>query len=384
MQLKSLQAKTPVKSPQLSSALCGAGKLYKSDYEVEKCWLEGALANIITNIPMQDETGVSLLEPLSDNLELVKGMIEDLAGGIESAGSNQTLSELQEKVEELKQEWDETSLEENIEAFETSHLGMVENTSYFTAICAGSNAMVISGILTLKELLDKLDFETEDYPDALQEVETETSVIECYAIPTDNKAPLSEEEMRVNAEYIYDYLSEKGGTTEAICGLLGNVQRESKFNPGEWQKKDNENLGYGIVQWSPAYQGFFKWLEEEMGYDMGCYEKGSANGVEGVNNLAENDPQMLLDLQLEYLTFSCKKGVDSDYIQWLPGLAVANGAPYPMSYEEYFNSTLSPSELAVMFEATYERSGDDDNIIQERKDNAEKWYEYFTEREAGE
>ena len=129
-QLQSLQAKTPVKSAQLSSAICGAGKLYKSDYEVEKCWIEGALTNIITNIPTQDAEGVSLLEPLSDNLVLVKGMIEDLAGCIESVGSNQTLSEFQEKVEGLKQEWNETSLEENIEAFETSHLGMVENTSY--------------------------------------------------------------------------------------------------------------------------------------------------------------------------------------------------------------------------------------------------------------
>ena len=49
VQVKSLQAKTPVKSPHLSSALYGAGKL-----------------------------------------------LEELAGCIESVGTNQTLSELQE------------------------------------------------------------------------------------------------------------------------------------------------------------------------------------------------------------------------------------------------------------------------------------------------
>ena len=130
VQLQSLQAKTPVKSAQLSSALCGAGKLYKADYEVEKCWIEGALTNIITNIPTQDAEGVSLLEPLSDNLVLVKGMIEDLAGCIESVGSNQTLSEFQEKVEGLKQEWDDSTLTENLEQFETLFIGMIENTCY--------------------------------------------------------------------------------------------------------------------------------------------------------------------------------------------------------------------------------------------------------------
>ena len=83
-ELNTLQSQTPVKSQQLSSALDGAGKLYQSDYEVEKCWIEGALNNIITNIPAQDATGVQLLEPLNENLQLIMGMIEDLTGCIEA------------------------------------------------------------------------------------------------------------------------------------------------------------------------------------------------------------------------------------------------------------------------------------------------------------
>ena len=129
-ELNTLQSQTPVKSQQLSIALDGAGALYQSDYEVEKCWIEGTLANIITNIPAQDATGVQLLEPLNENLQLVMGMIEDLAGCIEAAGNSLTLSEFQQKVENVKQDWDETSLEENIEEFETSYLGMMENIAY--------------------------------------------------------------------------------------------------------------------------------------------------------------------------------------------------------------------------------------------------------------
>ena len=129
-ELNTLQSQTPVKSGQLSSALSSAGTLYQSDYEVEKCWIEGALANIITNIPTQDATGVQLLEPLNENLQLIMGMIEDLAGCIEATGIDLSLSEFQEKIEGVKQDWDETSLEENIEEFETSYLGMMENVAY--------------------------------------------------------------------------------------------------------------------------------------------------------------------------------------------------------------------------------------------------------------
>ena len=129
-ELNTLQSQTPVKSQQLSSALSSAGTLYQSDYEVEKCWIEGALNNIITNIPTQDTAGVGLIEPLNENLQLIMGMIEDLAGCIEATGTNLSLSEFKQKVESVKQDWDATSLEENIEDFETSYLGIMENVAY--------------------------------------------------------------------------------------------------------------------------------------------------------------------------------------------------------------------------------------------------------------
>ena len=129
-ELNTLQSQTPVKSGQLSSALSSAGTLYQSDYDVEKCWIDGALTNIITNIPAQDAAGVQLLEPLSENLQLIMGMIEDLAGCIEAAGTNLSLSEFQEKIEGVKQDWDNSTLIENLQEFETSFIGMLENTCY--------------------------------------------------------------------------------------------------------------------------------------------------------------------------------------------------------------------------------------------------------------
>lgn len=131
VQLQSLQSKTPVKYQELSSALDAAGKLYKSEYEMEKCWVESALTNIITNVPQQDTMGAELLEPLNENLEFVMGMIEDLAGCIEASATNQTLDEFKQNLEGIKEDWDGTSLEENIEEFETTYLGMMENVEYF-------------------------------------------------------------------------------------------------------------------------------------------------------------------------------------------------------------------------------------------------------------
>ena len=98
-ELKSQQAQTPIKSLQLSGALNGiSGKMYQSDFETDKCWVESALNNVITNIPQQDIAGASLLEPLNENLQFVMAMIEDLEGCIEGIGTNLNLAEFEQRL----------------------------------------------------------------------------------------------------------------------------------------------------------------------------------------------------------------------------------------------------------------------------------------------
>ena len=55
-----------------------------------------------------------------------------------------------------------------------------------------------------------------------------------------SNAYLSQSQMTDNAQYIADYLINKGWTRNAIAGILGNMQRESTLNPGLW-----ESLIYG-------------------------------------------------------------------------------------------------------------------------------------------
>ena len=219
-ELNTLQSQTPVKSQQLSSALSSAGTLYQSDYDVEKCWIEGALANIITNIPAQDVTGVQLLEPLNENLQFVMGMIEDLAGCIEAAGTNLSLSEFQEKIEGVKQDWDETSLEENIEEFETSYLGMMENTTYSDDNILDAKAFIPQKIsnatfLSIYDALTKLS----DIPES----EIKQNAVDNAKLLSGNNTPLP----------AFDYIE--------------NQSQWGKVKFGEDSKTDIARSGCGII-----------------------------------------------------------------------------------------------------------------------------------------
>lgn len=70
------------------------------------------------------------MEPLAENLQLLMGMTEDLEGCIKVAGTSLTLSEFQQRLEGIKQEWDDTALEDNIAMFETILIGMPGDVSY--------------------------------------------------------------------------------------------------------------------------------------------------------------------------------------------------------------------------------------------------------------
>lgn len=66
-----------------------------------------------------------------------------------------------------------------------------------------------------------------------------------------------------NAQTVYAILYSLGWTLEAICGVLGNIESESGYNPWRWQSDvvlpyqdpriDYQNgHAYGLCQWDPA------------------------------------------------------------------------------------------------------------------------------------
>lgn len=48
---------------------------------------------------------------------------------------------------------------------------------------------------------------------------------------------LNDEQMKINATYIYKALTEKGWSLNAIAGILGNMQSESSINPRSLGRK---------------------------------------------------------------------------------------------------------------------------------------------------
>ena len=63
----------------------------------------------------------------------------------------------------------------------------------------------------------------------------------------DSSNALSLEQMKINATYIWNSLSQKGWTKNAVAGMLGNMQSESSINPGRWQsdRVGGESEGHG-------------------------------------------------------------------------------------------------------------------------------------------
>ena len=73
-----------------------------------------------------------------------------------------------------------------------------------------------------------------------------------YATVCTTSSTVSSSQRLANVQYIYEYLRANGFTKQAACGVLGNMESESQFNPGIWQSTNNLSNGYGLVQWTPA------------------------------------------------------------------------------------------------------------------------------------
>lgn len=149
---------------------------------------------------------------------------------------------------------------------------------------------------------------------------------------------LSIDEMTVNAQEIMNQLTSRGWSKNAVAGMLGNMQTESTINPGVWESlSPNVNNGYGLVQWTPATK-LISWAESE-GLD---YTSG--------------------DAQLQRIDWEVVNNQ-----QWIAT------SQYPMSFQEFKVSTLTPEYLAQVFIRNYERPRYPNQPI--RSTQARYWYD---------
>ena len=167
-----------------------------------------------------------------------------------------------------------------------------------------------------------------------------------YGSLQNESTPLTTEEMKQNAIYIYSYLLASGWSVNAIAGMLGNLQAESTINPGRWQSDDagNTSMGYGLVQWTPSTK-YTDWCSEQ---DI-------------------TDPSAM-DSNLSRILYEVENSV-----QWISTSA------YPLSFKDFSTSKASVSELAKAFLLCYERPADQSESVQEyRASLSLLWYSALT------
>ena len=165
-----------------------------------------------------------------------------------------------------------------------------------------------------------------------------------YGSDVGSSGALTTEQMQVNATYIYKYLKDEGFTVNAISGMLGNMTVESSLNPGRWQSDIVGNMigGYGLVQWTPT-----------------------TNYTDWVYNLGSNMDPSEMDNNLGRIIYELRNNLQ--YIAT---------TDYPETFNEFAQSTKTPTYLATAFLKNYERAGVE--AVDLRVSYANTWYTYLT------
>lgn len=161
-----------------------------------------------------------------------------------------------------------------------------------------------------------------------------------------------------NAQCVYAILYSMGWTLEAACGVLGNIESESGYNPWRWQSDiilpagdpriNYQNAhAYGLCQWDPAG----KYINNGSGY--AGYGPNYSDQSGWINDGSA---------QLAYLD------ENADYYPT---------ASYPLSFSEYKAATISDYSIDYLTRAwfyNFERGTWDENRVAA----ASYWYSVFT------
>ena len=180
-----------------------------------------------------------------------------------------------------------------------------------------------------------------------------------------------------NAEKIYAELLNQGYTSIAACAILGNMQTESGLSPGalDGHLSSLPNNGEHLADLTNSVMlGYAS--RYDSGYGTGLIQWDSYTTTVPAGNTIvsfairygyqwyDGDCQ-LFRLQREYET-------DGQYHYWTPNNHTPN-----TTWAQFKNWTGSVSEATDIFRQCRERSSGDPTGNQNRRDNAQYWYDYF-------
>lgn len=205
-----------------------------------------------------------------------------------------------------------------------------------------------------------------------------------------SNAPLTLAQMENNAEIIYRYFTTDYGvgvdwawSKLAIAAMLGNMEAESTINPGRWENGDinNLNVGYGLVQWTPASK-YIDWA-------------GAAHG-NGNKQCERIEWERMTNTQfgkLSYLPRWCnelcgipKYVVDADGKVWyidIPGIDSFSDFAWNQNWPEvwapgrYYDLSDSLEYATICFLLQYERPLNPRATVSFRLLVAKEWYDFI-------
>lgn len=171
---------------------------------------------------------------------------------------------------------------------------------------------------------------------------------------------LTEDETIANGKIFGDIFTGLGYNINTISALAGNAQSESGINPGRVEAGGGG--GYGIFQWTPKT-------------DLidACSQLGLSPYTDGTIQCRCLDGELFILRNQWYTT----RAFITPYL--------SSGATYDMigiTPEQFKSNSMAwnPDKLAILFMVAYERPSRDPatNHADQRKANANKWYQYYT------
>lgn len=158
-------------------------------------------------------------------------------------------------------------------------------------------------------------------------------------------------------EKVWNYLRGAGYSEEQTAGVMGNVERESKFNPWASQNKSTtpaESSGWGLVQWTADRHGA---VRDAVVADLGDrFYVGAPNLGTLPSGMSDEDVDTMVLFQMRYI------------IRELETTEQAAG--------KHLASTTTVEDATLSFESKYERAGV--SALDERVANAKAFYEQYS------
>lgn len=244
----------------------------------------------------------------------------------------------------IQYDWDDSGSGDN--QGQPDHCGIVGvvNGNTFTVI-EGNNG---DSVKLMERTIDQKSIRGYCLPDYASMA---SEGLEWVAYYTNELGKMTEDAMKNNARIIWNYFGALGWSINAVAGMLGNMQYESRLNPGQTEvgfALGDPQAGYGLVQWTPRTK-FSDWAGD--GWD---------------------DPLQCGDLELNRIKFEYETNFQFGKNPFFPS--------YTYTWETFIYSTDSPATLADVWFVQYERPDVAawNKTRDARMTYADKWYTYLT------